>query len=88
MTVTLLYTGGRPVTKFLITYRIVNTTGWKSLLVATNHSNSSIAWNYSLTDLKYDQHGYEVGVAAVNFIGKSYVVASSPVELFTGLYKT
>ena len=86
LTVTLLYTGGRPVTKFLIRYRILDTTGWKSLPVTTNYTSISTPWSYSLTDLKYDQRGYEVEVTAINSVGRSNVVTSSPTKLSTGIY--
>ena len=85
LTVTLLYTGGRTVTEFLIRYRIVDTTGWKSLPVTTNYTSITTPWSYSLTDLLYDQRGYEMEVTATNSVGQSNTVTSSPVELFTGL---
>ena len=86
LTVTLLYTGGRTVTEFLIRYRMVNTPGWKSLPVTTNYTNISTPWSYSFTDLQYDQHGYEVEVTATNSIGDSNTVTSSPTKLSTGTH--
>ena len=84
LTVTLLHTGGRPVTEFLIRYKAVYTFSWKSLTVAAKHTNANISWNYTLIHLQYDHHGYVVEISAVNSVGQSNAFAFSPIKLFTG----
>ena len=74
------------VTEFLIRYRIPDTSGWKSLSVATNYTSINTPWSYDLSDLQYHQRGYEVEITAVNSVGHSKTVVSLLTELSTGNY--
>ena len=58
------------------------------MVVATNHSNGTVPWYHSLTDLRFDQRGYEVEAMATNVIGPSNVATSSPgpITLYTGTH--
>lgn len=87
LTVTLQYTGGRPVTEFRIKYRIATTIDWTPLSLKENYSNTAEAWSYKLT-VGYDQRGYEVEIIAANSIGDSNIVTTSPTKLRTGTYNT
>ena len=86
--VILQYTGGQPIIEFMIRFRVVNTTGWSSMVVPANHSNGATPWYHSLTDLRFDQRGYEVEATATNAIGSSNLVTSSPapITLYTGTH--
>jgi len=84
LAITLLYTGGSPVTEFRIRYRIASTTSWESISVNSDHNSATTPWIYDLTNLQYDHHGYEVEITATNFIGPSDSAVTKPTKLFTG----
>ena len=90
LAIILKYTGGSPIIEFLIRHRIASTTGWSSLVMVSNHSNAETPWNYSLTGLSFDQRGYEVEVTAMNSVGPSNAISSSPapIMLLTGTLNT
>jgi len=84
--ITLQYNGGSRVTAIRIEFRVAGTTNVLSEYT-TNYliTNATItSWDFNVTDLQYEESGYEVIATPSNSIGQGNGFVSQPINLFTG----
>ena len=86
LTVTLQYDGGRPVTSITIELRTAGTTEILTEYTTTYPipQDNATSWDFSVTDLDYEESGYEVIATPSNSIGQGDGSTSQPITLFTG----
>ena len=88
VSVILKYNGGRPVTAIRIEFRVTGTTNVLSEYTATYPiTNTAVtSWGFNVTNLQYEENGYEVIATPSNSIGQGDGFVSQPIALFTGSY--
>ena len=84
--VTLQYDGGHPITSITVEFRTAGTTNILTEYTTTYliPQANTTSWDFSVTDLEYEESGYEVIATPSNSIGQGDGTTSQPVTLFTG----
>jgi len=86
LTITLQYDGGRPVTSITVEFRTTGTTNILTEYTTTYPipQDNATSWDFSVTNLEYEESGYEVLATPLNSIGQGDGTTSQPITLFTG----
>jgi len=84
--ITLQYDGGRPVTAIRIEFRVTGTTNVLSEYTTTFPITNAKWYPFNVTNLQYEESGYEVIATPSNSIGQGDSFVSQPITLFTGSY--